>query len=76
MQRSDDEFMASIEELRRSIDEIMVKFEDFWRTTEEALDESFAEIEKQQQEHFDRLDRLLIVSLTLYNVCQFLTISR
>ncbi|KFY95517.1 hypothetical protein V500_02744 [Pseudogymnoascus sp. VKM F-4518 (FW-2643)] len=52
-------------EMRRSNDELMASIEEFRRTTMEALDESFAEIEKQQQEHFDRLDRLLIVMIAV-----------
>ena len=70
IRKGQKEFRA---EMRRSNDEFMASIEEFRKTTMEALDESFAEIEKKQQEHFDRLDRLLIVSLTLYNTYQFLT---
>lgn len=66
LKRTMDEGFADLE---RTMDK---GFADIMRT----VDEGFAMLEKQQQWHFDELNRLLNVSLIVYIICRFLTWSR
>lgn len=90
MHESFKKMHEACEEMQRSLKEMQRKSEEFIMGMQRRREGFLAEIQEtsrtiksvngamdeKQQRHFDRLDRLLIVSLILYIIHQFLTWSR